>query len=94
MLAKKRPKRWAYSPPGPAQPSDPATVRAEVEAKVRELIDTVLMPQHVKPPPKNNPGLVASLRRCIVAVQWIAGWGACNAATMPRRAAAARDRRT
>ena len=49
-MAKKQPKRWVYSPPKPPKPSVPETVKAEVEAKARELIDTVLKPQHVKPP--------------------------------------------
>ena len=53
-MAKKQPKRWVYSPPKPAKPSVPEAVKAQVEAKARELIDTVLKPQHVKPPPKNE----------------------------------------
>ncbi len=53
-MAKKQPKRWVYSPPKPAKPSVPEAVKAQVEAKARELIDTVLKPQHVKPPPKDE----------------------------------------
>ena len=53
-MAKKQPKRWVYSPTKPAKPSVPETVKAQVEAKARELIDTVLKPRHVKPPPKDQ----------------------------------------
>jgi hypothetical protein len=53
-MAKKQPKRWVYSPPKPAKPSVPEAVKAEVEAKARELIDTVLKPQHVKPTPEDE----------------------------------------
>lgn len=53
-MAKKQPKRWVYSPAKPTKPSVPEAVKAEVEAKARELIDTVLKPQHVKPPPSDE----------------------------------------
>src|SRR5437867_3033608 len=53
-MAKKQPKRWVYSPPKPPRPAVPDTVKAEVEAKANELIETVLKPRHVKPPPKDQ----------------------------------------
>jgi hypothetical protein len=52
-MAKKQPRRWMYSPPRPAKPAVPETLKAEVEAKARELIDTVLKPRHIEPPPKD-----------------------------------------
>src|SRR5262249_54776249 len=53
-MAKKQPKRWVYSPPKPAPPPVPEVLKAEVEARARELVETVLKPQHVKPPPKDK----------------------------------------
>ena len=53
-MAKKQPKRWVYSPPKPAKPKVPEAVKAEVEAKAGELIETVLKPKFVKPPPKDQ----------------------------------------
>ena len=51
-MTKKQPKRWVYSPPKPPKPAVPDDLRAAVEAKAKELIETVLKPRHVKPPPK------------------------------------------
>jgi hypothetical protein len=53
-MAKKQPKLWIYSPPKPAKPTAPETLKAEVEAKAGELIDTVLKPEHVKPLPRDE----------------------------------------
>jgi hypothetical protein len=39
-----------YSPP---KPKVSGIVKVELEAKATELIDTVLKPEHIKPPPKN-----------------------------------------
>ena len=51
MAKKKQEKRWLLSPPSrTASPTQDADSRALVEAKVRELIDKVLKPKHVKPP--------------------------------------------
>jgi hypothetical protein len=47
----KRQKVWVYSPP---KPKVPETIKIEVETKARELVDTVLKPAHVKPPPKKG----------------------------------------
>jgi len=54
-MAKKQPKRWVYSPPRakPAGTALDVATNAQVEAKVRELIDKELKPRHVKPPPEN-----------------------------------------
>lgn len=43
-------KTWVYSPPPPKVPSN---VKAEVQQKADQLFETILKPQHIKPPPKN-----------------------------------------
>jgi hypothetical protein len=48
-MAKSR-KMWIFSPPKQAKPDVIGAVKANVTAKARELIDTVLKPKHVKPP--------------------------------------------
>jgi hypothetical protein len=45
-----RTKTWIYSPP---KPKVPDAIKVELKIKATELIDTVLKPEHVKPPPKN-----------------------------------------
>lgn len=45
-----RTKTWVYSPPKPRVPD---AIKLELKTKATELIDTVLKPEHVKPPPKN-----------------------------------------
>ena len=50
-MARKR-KQWVYAPPSrrSSPQSVDAAVKAQVDAKARELIEGVLKPQHVKPP--------------------------------------------
>jgi hypothetical protein len=48
-MVKKR-KMWVYSPGKAARSTVPEEVKAQVEAKARELVEAVLKPQHVKPP--------------------------------------------
>ena len=45
-----RTKTWVYSPP---KLKVPDTVRVEVVSKATGLVNTILKPEHVKPPPKN-----------------------------------------
>ena len=53
-MVKKRPKQWVWSPSSRASsPTLDAATRSQVEAKARELIDAVLKPKHVKPPPED-----------------------------------------
>lgn len=52
-MAKRR-KTWVYVPPKQAKPTVPAALRVEVEAKARELVESVLKPLHVKPPPEDE----------------------------------------
>jgi hypothetical protein len=54
-MAKKQPKRWAYSPPSKASSTTlDAATKAQVETKAQELIDKELKPRHVKPPPEGS----------------------------------------
>lgn len=52
-MAKRKPKTWVYSPPKLPKVAVPEDLKAEVERKAGELVETVLKPKHVKPPPKN-----------------------------------------
>jgi hypothetical protein len=49
-----RRKTWVYVPPKPSKPTVPAAVKADVEARARELVESVLKPLHVKPPPDDE----------------------------------------
>jgi hypothetical protein len=45
--------QWVYSPKKPAPPKVPESLKREVETKANELVETVLKPQHVPPPPED-----------------------------------------
>ena len=45
-----RRKTWVSAPPKVSKPTVPAALKAGVEAKARELVESVLKPRHVKPP--------------------------------------------
>ena len=45
-----RQKTWVYSPP---KPKVPDAVTVELRAKAMALINDILKPEHIKPPPKN-----------------------------------------
>lgn len=47
-------KRWVYSPPRPPKPKVPEAVKAEVERRATELIESTLKPSHIKPPPEDT----------------------------------------
>jgi hypothetical protein len=49
-MAKQR-KAWMISPGKSPKPSVPDSIKAELEAKAADLIETVLKPKHVLPPP-------------------------------------------
>ena len=49
----KRQKRSMYASNQSARPTVPATLKMEVTTKANELIETVLKPQHIQPPPEN-----------------------------------------
>lgn len=50
----KRQKRWIYNSPKPRKPKVPEGVMTEVEMRATELVETVLKPQHLKPPPEDE----------------------------------------
>src|SRR4051812_19280596 len=53
-MARQR-KRWIVSPSQRAShPAVDAVLKAEVEAKARQLIESVLKPKYLKPPPQNT----------------------------------------
>jgi hypothetical protein len=52
-MAKKR-KAQPFSPGKKPKVSLPPTLKDEVDTKVRELVETVLKPRHIKPPPKDH----------------------------------------
>ena len=52
-MAKLR-KTWVYSPPKPPAPKVPASAKAEAQQKADQLVETILKPQHLKPPPKDG----------------------------------------
>ena len=45
---------WVYRPPKPRAPTVPAAVKAEVQDRAQQLVETVLKPLHLKPPPKDD----------------------------------------
>lgn len=47
---KRRQKVWVYSPPKPLKPKVPENIQAEVETKAKELIESFLKPNYIKPP--------------------------------------------
>jgi hypothetical protein len=51
-MAKQR-KKWIYTPPKPTKSSVRDAVKAELETKANKLVEEVLKPQHVKPPPSD-----------------------------------------
>ena len=51
-MAKKSTKTWGYAPKKSVQEEVPDDLKAEVEAQASELVEKVLKPTHVQPPPK------------------------------------------
>ena len=47
-------KSWGYSPRKQSKAKVPDSLKQMVKAKADELVETVLIPQHVKPPPEDN----------------------------------------
>ena len=46
-------KVWVYAPHKQAPPPAPAALKQEVEKKAKALVETVLKPHYVLPPPEN-----------------------------------------
>jgi hypothetical protein len=51
-MAKKQ-KVWTYSPSKPPKPKVPDSLKAEVTTRADELIDSVLKPKNIQPPPED-----------------------------------------
>jgi hypothetical protein len=45
-------KMWVYAPQKPAPPKVPEALKREVETKANALVEAVLKPKHVQPPPE------------------------------------------
>lgn len=52
-MAKQR-KAWGFSPKKKSKSSLPGTVKDEVDTKAKELIERVLKPKHIQPPPEGS----------------------------------------
>ena len=50
----KRQKTWIYSLPKQPKPKVPEAVKKNLRAKASKLIESVLKPNHVKPPPEDE----------------------------------------
>jgi hypothetical protein len=53
IMAKKTPKMWVYRPPKPTPPKVPANLKADIQQRADQLVETTLKPLHLKPPPKD-----------------------------------------
>src|SRR5215207_9280749 len=54
-MAKKKPqRRWTYAPRKPTPPPVPEALKAEVQARADELIETQLKPRFIEPPPEDR----------------------------------------
>jgi hypothetical protein len=53
IMAKQK-KTWVYSPPKPPKPSVPDALKADVEVRAQELVETFLRPKCTKPPPRDK----------------------------------------
>lgn len=45
--------QWVYAPKKPSPPRVPESLKREVEAKANALVESVLKPKHVQPPPED-----------------------------------------
>ena len=52
--ARRPAKAWVYSPAPPPKPTVPAAIKAELEARARELVESELKPKNIKPPPEDQ----------------------------------------
>jgi hypothetical protein len=50
-MAKKKGCVWGYAPDRRIKPKVPNTLKREVQTKASELVETVLKPRYIKPPP-------------------------------------------
>jgi hypothetical protein len=54
MKRKRKQKVWVFLPPKPPKPKVPDDVKIEVEIKAKELVESFLKPNCIKPPPKDD----------------------------------------
>jgi len=47
---RKRQRTWVYSSQRQPRPKVPEAIKAKLEVKAGELVDSILKPMHVKPP--------------------------------------------
>src|SRR3954462_1085773 len=52
-MARER-KAWMFDPAKPAKSAIPSTLKNEVDTKAGELIEKVLKPKHIQPPPEGS----------------------------------------
>lgn len=46
-------KRWVYCPPKKSKPKVPDTLKIDLKARADKLVESVLKPNHIKPPPED-----------------------------------------
>ena len=51
-MAKKSTKTWIYAPKKPPKEKLPDDLKAAVEVQASELVEKVLKPRHIQPPPQ------------------------------------------
>ena len=49
----KQKKRWVYSPPKQPKSKVPDSLKVDVKTKADKLVESVLKPNHIKPPPED-----------------------------------------
>jgi len=52
MPKKKTGRQWTWAPNKNLKPKVPDDIKAELESEAKKLIDKVLIPKYIKPPPK------------------------------------------
>lgn len=50
---KRREKAWFWRPEKSPKPKVPDNVKAEIETKANELVESFLKPEYIKPPPED-----------------------------------------
>lgn len=53
MAKKKPPKTWMLAPPKKAKTPLPESIKADLDAKAKKLVESVLKPRYVTPPPED-----------------------------------------
>jgi hypothetical protein len=54
MPKKKAGRQWTWAPSKRDKPTVPDKIKAELESKAEKLVEEVLTPKYIEPPPKNN----------------------------------------